>query len=234
MTFQSIYSADFIASDDVSPDAKVIYRLFAQVVGVKSSPPVKEPHTDLSALERHDHRLSFPPRPDVKPLEETLTASRILNIVHNPSPTGGINELDHFSRSFGPDVGVIETRCSAQEVSDLYATSLTTRQFTVAGLMKFEIEFPHPSPKTTIYAIRVSVRQEQVLKSPKDDRSVVTTTTANFISIGKVPSILKPSVETQALWRGIEAGGKDDQRWSNVVHGRFPHSAESRASTMPG
>ena len=94
-----------------------------------------------------------------------------------------------------------------------------------------------PSAKAAIYGVRISVRQETTLTSPEDGKTHKTTSIHPFVQMGLVPppDMAHPHQSFPALWRGIEAGGEEDEvGWEVEIKTRFPASWISRCSTPPG
>ena len=231
------------ATDDVNPSAQMVYYLIVQLIGQDPDPTPREPHLSLYGLEKHNHLLPFPPFPEIPPLEHSITDVRVLNIVHNPSAPGRLNTLDVVCRQLHPDLGLVDFRCVAEEVSPIralpcqasrYYLRLTLVQFTVAGPVSIEATLPDLSSRAMMYAIRASVRQEQVVKSPRDGTEISSTEVVPFATIGSVPETKLPDQEWSTLWRGNQAGGSNSGPWSAITRSRFPHSSQTRMSTVPG
>lgn len=57
-----------------------------------------------------------------------------------------------------------------------------------------------------------------------------------FVSRGERPpkEIEKPGIGCPALWRGKEAGGRDEGEWKIETKGQIPKDNVLRPSTLPG
>jgi len=153
----------------------------------------------------------------------THSASRSVMLVYNPDPSGGVNSLQDSLQEVMPGLGVCEFRLKAAEL-------------TVAGLLSILVNIPSPSPTTTVFALNVRLSQTHTLISPRDGTTLPTTRSWLLHSIGKRPEIqhVHPSKHLPAMWRGVEAGGKDKDGWRHEARARLPKGNLIRPSTLHG
>jgi hypothetical protein len=105
-------------------------------------------------------------------------------------------------------------------------------------MVQARLIFPALGPKTTIFHIRVSLAQAHAITSPRDDPGTTPlTSTRSFpiIEIGTRPPAghVHPSAELPAVWRGGEAGGKDEGELKMELSGRMPNDDFGRPTTPP-
>lgn len=109
----------------------------------------------------------------------------------------------------------------------------------VAGPLVARIRIPTPSPKVTIFAIRLTLHQVERMTSSRDGYVRQLKAKEPFLLVGKLPprSHRFPGKDIPALWRGSAAGGPsyNDRKGLTVESGgRFPIDMDIRYSTMPG
>ena len=107
------------ASDVFLDCPRVEWVLFAQIIGLEPSlePPDLPTHLSLAVLEKDDHFKPFPVLDEnVSPLERTITAENLVEFIHNPSADQLSTGLDDYSASHTPELGLVETSCSSDDV----------------------------------------------------------------------------------------------------------------------
>lgn len=104
--------------------------------------------------------------------------------------------------------------------------------------MKLNINIPEPTPTTSIYYIRVFLRQTYAITSPRDDPAtaepIVTTTPFVVYEKGVRPPPHRPTRDMPALWRGRAAEGGDTGGINISAVGRLPNDETGRPSTLEG
>ena len=96
------------------------------------------------------------------------------------------------------------------------------------------------SPLASVYCFRLSLVQTNSITSPRDDPAttepVESKRTFLIAEQGRRPPTDNPHPKKDwpALWRGIEAGGKDTQDLEIDVKGRLPNDDSGRPSTLTG
>ena len=228
------FDIEIPATDDAVPGANVTHYIIVQHLGQNPDPTPRPPHLTVAELDAHNHHSPFPPPPMHPPLQNTITAIRKINVIHDPSPLGKVNELDLLCRPMVRELGIVDLHCTASPVSPRwnFPRGLKSRQFTVAGPMILKVELPHPSSRTALFSVTAFVQQKQRLKSPRDGTEVCSSRIVPFASVGSIPHGSQPGLSEPALWRGPGAGGKDIEPLSTTIYGRFPHSSDSRESTL--
>lgn len=153
---------------------------------------------------------------------------RAFKVHANPSPTGGAYQLDIRKEGYVEGLG-------------LWRFSATSDAFSIASVMMVNLTSPSPSPKCTIFFVRLILSQSYVLHSPRtpNDPPVKAEGPKNHVvyQVGRPhrhgESVLGHDVE--ALWRGTEAGGKSSSNgWRTRAVARLPNHEKVRPSTNPG
>ena len=95
-------------------------------------------------------------------------------------------------------------------------------------------------PAVTVFSFRVTLGQTHSIISPRDDlataKPVVSIRYFIVVDEGKRPpkEHQHPNKHLPALWRGSEAGGKDDGELKIETRGRLTNDDHGRPSTLPG
>ncbi|BEI98873.1 hypothetical protein CcaverHIS631_0311720 [Cutaneotrichosporon cavernicola] len=161
---------------------------------------------------------------EVKWLTGTVKTNRSITLLYNPDPSNGVSTLDERRRGDVDGLGAFEVRYLSQV-------------WTVCALMNIMLNMSHPDPKTTIYYARVSMVQRVATMSPRDDAATtkprISNTTFPLWEKGIKPPPQRPTQGTPAIWRGTEAGGKDEGGLSLIGSARLPTDETGRPSTLP-
>ncbi|GMK53466.1 hypothetical protein CspeluHIS016_0100520 [Cutaneotrichosporon spelunceum] len=162
--------------------------------------------------------------PEVKWLSGTVKTSRSITLLYNPNPSNGVSTLDERRRGDVEGLGPFEVRYLSQV-------------WTVCALMNIMLNFSCPDPKTTIYYARVSMAQRVKTMSPRDDPFTTEPRISNTMfplwEKGIKPPPQRPTAHTPAVWRGVEAGGKDVSGFTFIGSARLPTDETGRPSTLP-
>ncbi|BEJ15975.1 hypothetical protein CspHIS471_0505800 [Cutaneotrichosporon sp. HIS471] len=153
---------------------------------------------------------------------------RAFKVHANPAPTGGAYQLDIRKEGYVEGLG-------------LWRFSVTSDAFSIASVMMINLTIPAPSPKCSIFFVRLILSQNYVLYSPRTPNDAPTKAEGpkNHVvyQVGRPhrhgEAVLDHSVE--ALWRGPEAGGKAGAAgWRTRAVARLPNHEKIRPSTNPG
>lgn len=153
---------------------------------------------------------------------------RAFKVHANPSPTGGAYQLDIRKEGYVDGLG-------------LWRFSATSDAFSIASVMMVNLTAPAPSPKCSIFFVRLILSQSYVMYSPRtpNDPPVKAEAPKNHVvyQVGRPhrhgESVLGHNVE--ALWRGTEAGGTSPTSgWRTRAVARLPNHEKIRPSTNPG
>ncbi|KLT41852.1 hypothetical protein CC85DRAFT_292445 [Cutaneotrichosporon oleaginosum] len=153
---------------------------------------------------------------------------RAFKVHANPAPSGGAYQLDIRKEGYVEGLG-------------LWRFSATSDAFSVASVMMVNLTIPAPSPKCSIFFVRLILSQSYVIYSPRTPNDAPTKAEApkNHVvyQVGRPhrhgEAVLGHSVE--ALWRGPEAGGKSTSAgWRTRAVARLPNHEKIRPSTNPG
>lgn len=153
---------------------------------------------------------------------------RAFKVHANPSPTGGAYQLDIRKEGYVEGLG-------------LWRFSATSDAFSIASVMMVNLTTPSPSPKCSIFFVRLILSQSYVMYSPRtpNDPPVKAEAPKNHVvyQVGRPhrhgESVLGHHVE--ALWRGPEAGGTSPTSgWRTRAVARLPNHEKVRPSTNPG
>jgi len=96
------------------------------------------------------------------------------------------------------------------------------------------------SPAVTIFCFRVILSQTHSITSPRDvpaeAKPITSTRHFTIIEKGKrpPPEHQHPSKDVPAIWRGVDAGGKDSSDLKLDITGRAPNDDDGRPTTLPG
>lgn len=114
-------------------------------------------------------------------------------------------------------------------------------QFDISSVVFFSLAFPSPSPKTSIFFVRLLLTQGYSLISPRtpNDKPHVPAAPKNHVlyQVGTQHHQDErcPSREADALWRGSEAGGKGcGEGWKTRAMMRMPNHDQVRPTTSRG
>lgn len=109
--------------------------------------------------------------------------------------------------------------------------------------MVCRLALPSLGPSLTLFYVRYLLQQTHTITSPrKTDPPTKPVTQTRFFTIleqGTKPpkEHLHPDAHMPALWRGVEAGGKDGDEnggsWKGSNEGRLPNDDNCRPSTLP-
>lgn len=116
----------------------------------------------------------------------------------------------------------------------------TDVQWTICALLRCQLNFTSLSPAATIFYFRVSLAQTHAISSPRDDPNTTEpiVSTRNFLIAEQgrrpPPENPYPRRDWPALWRGVEAGGKDEGDLDLELRGRLPNDDQGRPSTVAG
>ncbi|GMK55788.1 hypothetical protein CspeluHIS016_0208440 [Cutaneotrichosporon spelunceum] len=153
---------------------------------------------------------------------------RAFKVHANSAPTGGAYQLDLRKEGYVEGLG-------------LWRFSATSDAFSIASVMMVNLTIPAPSPKCSIFFVRLILSQSYVMYSPRTPNDAPTKPEApkNHVvyQVGRPhrhgESVLDHRVE--ALWRGQEAGGKAGAAgWRTRAVARLPNHEKMRPSTNPG
>jgi hypothetical protein len=95
-----------------------------------------------------------------------------------------------------------------------------------------------PSPSATIFSFRVTLHQTHKVRSPRDDPETTDPTVSKTVyplfTVGErpTPGDKNPGTRVKALWRGTEAGGKDEGEGIIQGRGRNPPDSKARPSSV--
>ncbi len=153
---------------------------------------------------------------------------RAFKVHANPAPSGGAYQLDIRKEGYVEGLG-------------LWRFSATSDAFSIASVMMVNLTIPSPSPKCSIFFVRLILAQSYVMYSPRTPNDAPTKAEApkNHVvyQVGRPhrhgEAVLGHGVE--ALWRGPEAGGKSSSAgWRTRAVARLPNHEKIRPSTNPG
>jgi hypothetical protein len=221
---------------DASPAPDKVSAELAQLISGAQTPPLQD---------------------EIKPLKGYFSGAKLAVMVANPMPVGGPALHSLAYRKEGRLVGVGEWKLSLQSdavspavasgrVAEFDQTSLiASRQLSVGSYIRESVLFPNPSPKATIFAVRLILAQKYALASLDDPTAPPTPCPQrNFlVSLdGTIPDDKRPGHNAPALWRGKGVGKPivDDPSWLSddfKVKGglkRLPDDTKLRPSTFQG
>jgi hypothetical protein len=114
-------------------------------------------------------------------------------------------------------------------------------QFTISSVVLLSLAFPTPSPRTTIFFLRLLLSQGYTLISPRtpNEKPHMPEAPKNHVlyQIGRQhkPGERFPTREVDSLWRGTEAGGKgSEEGWKTRAMMRMPSHDKIRPTTNKG
>lgn len=158
-------------------------------------------------------------------LRGSVTQTRSIGLIYNPDPNNGVNALDDNARTAIDGLGPMELRY----LSDVW---------TVSAVLKTNAVFPDPSPGVTLFYAAVYLEQKATITSPRDPKPTepISSTTPFLVwQQGTKPAPGgRLGRDTPALWRGKEAGGKDEGFIRITGIGRLPNDHTGRPSTLEG
>lgn len=169
-------------------------------------------------------------------LKGRYEGKRSLMIIHE-NPGGGAMDLDLRGEGAVPGLGVYNLRFTSDVVSQVSYSSTgmrqLTRQWTVCALLRYQLTIPDPSPKATIYAIKMFLEQTTHALSPRDGPSATPISRLRpfeVLSVGKAPHPQQRlSKDIPALWRGTEKDHCEIEGYA-----RLPDDEFARPSTPDG
>ncbi len=138
-------------------------------------------------------------------------------------------------------------QCVAVKPYDCSPLTLLPSQLSVGSYVRESVVFLNPSPKATIFAVRLLLAQKYTLRpfsSAGASPIPVVCPQRNFlVSLeGAIPDDKRPGASVPALWRGqgVGTGKTDDQSWLSSdfkIKGglkRLPDDTKLRPSTIQG
>ncbi len=207
----------------------------------------------LRAISHEDTSLpGLPPYEKIEQpdewLERTMWVYRYVKLIYNPNHlSAGVTTLNERLTGTAPGLGVYEIVWFSDVVSvfDSYTCYESStdgyQQWTKSGPLQTRLTLPSLDPRVTIFYIRTILIQTHTIRSPRDDLTVSPISSQRqltVIEMGKRPPAQHehPSKDIPALWRGVEAGGKDRGEDGFMVEkiGRLIPDALVRPSTLPG
>ncbi|KAJ9111867.1 hypothetical protein QFC20_002454 [Naganishia adeliensis] len=187
-------------------------------------------------MSRDNSVVTFDDEPEIKPLRGHLSTERHLIIAANPFEANTPNNLS-----------IIKTGNLAG-VGD-WKLSLQSDEFSVGSWVALKLRFISPSPKATIFAVRLLLSQSYAVQSLEDPESApVPCPKRNFLicTEGNIPHEKRPTKDAPAIWRGSVVGRLDelslaqvekvveeDFRVSSGIK-RLPDDTKARPSTYEG
>ncbi|EIW67274.1 hypothetical protein TREMEDRAFT_69764 [Tremella mesenterica DSM 1558] len=163
-------------------------------------------------------------------LKGDMVTSRSLIVYANPSSTGDVSQLDLRKDGFVDGLGS-------------WIFSVTSDQFSISSVLLLSVHFPSPSPKVTIFLLRLLLSQSYSIISPRtpNDPPHMPEAPKNHVlyQVGRAHKSGErfPSHEVNSLWRGPEAGGNvkvSEEGLKIRAIARMPDHDKIRPSTNEG
>ncbi|KAJ9110664.1 hypothetical protein QFC19_001493 [Naganishia cerealis] len=194
-------------------------------------------HADyVSVPMSRENSVAFEDEPEIKPLRGHLSTERHLIVAANPFEANTPNNLSIIKTGHLAGVGD-------------WKLSLQSDEFSVGSYVALKLRFISPSPKATIFAVRLLLSQSYSVKSLEDpEASLVSCPKRNFLvcTEGNIPHEKRPTKEATAMWRGSAVGKMNDfsskqleetlEEDFRVASGikRLPDDTKARPSTYEG
>lgn len=94
---------------------------------------------------------------------------------------------------------------------------------------------PALSPAATVFHVKGSLIQNTVITSPRDGAKAQIDKEFTIVSYGPgMPQERNPGTNVDAIWRGKDAGGEDENELALDGQGRLPNDYEGRPTTLEG
>lgn len=157
-------------------------------------------------------------------LKGTRSGSRLICLLYNPDEDNGITSLDMHRDGSVEGIGAFEMI----QTSDVW---------TVCALLRSQLKMPGPGPDVAMYYIRTVLEQTATMCSPRDRLCTPPTVSMQSFVIwekGVKPRTKMVPANAPAIWRGMEAGGKDSGCLELSGFGRLPNDQIGRPSTLDG
>lgn len=219
--------------------------LIRQVDSLPTVPSYEQSEADALGVRLGDTGKTGTGQNDNDWIEGTFKVIRSLRLCYNPNERGEINMLDVRQTGLIDGLGVWHLQYRSWPVSEVLVSVESglglIEQWTVSAVLAIRCDL-NPSPATTIFQIRVSLIQTILLRSPRDagphakEKELLIPTHHVLAEAGKRPPSNEqhPGKNRAAIWRGVEAGGTDDDEWNWEERGRMPNDRKMRPSTIEG
>ncbi|KAJ9118678.1 hypothetical protein QFC22_003898 [Naganishia vaughanmartiniae] len=187
-------------------------------------------------MSRDNSVAAFEDDSEIKPLRGHLSTERHLIIAANPFEANTPNNLSIIKTGHLAGVGD-------------WKLSLQSDEFSVGSYVALKLRFISPSPKATIFAVRLLLSQSYSVKSLEDpEAALVPCPKRNFLvcTEGTIPHEKRPTKEAAAMWRGSVVGHlgelspeqleevmEQDFRVASGIK-RLPDDTKARPSTYEG